>query len=161
GAAGMLVASATDRPLSEDEVETLWAKRMASQRDTNLIVFKAAVNCFTSEPVMLEILVVPNPIVFRKGEFISETRIDARLSDLEVLNKVREFLRTFVNTKARSRNMIPIVNRDGENYGEYSPAQLLSTVDSIRRATREVRVVAIATADIRAGDPLQLEIQIR
>lgn len=161
GAAGMLVATADNRPLSEDEVENLWAKRMASQRDSNLIVFKAAVNCFTGEPVMLEILVLPNPIVFRKGEFISETRIDARLSDLEVLIKVQEFLKTFVNTKARMRNMIPTVKRDGESYGEFPPAQLLSTVDNIRRATREVRVVAIATADIRAGDSLQLELQIR
>lgn len=161
GPAGMIITTASGRALTEDEVEARWVDLVDKQDKANLMLVRAAVNSFTGEPVLLEIQILPNPFVFRKGELIAETRIDARLSDFEVLNKVREFLRTFVNTKARSRNMIPVMGRDGESYGEFTSAQLLETVDRIRRATREVRVVAIATADIRAGDPLQLEIQIR
>ena len=133
---------------------------MSSSTDT-VVIARALANRFASEPVTLELVLQANPIVFRKGEIVTESKIDGRISEIEILNGIREFLRTFVNTRARQRNMIPVQSRDGLSYGEFTQDQLLSTVAKVKAVPRLVRLVAVARQDIRAGDALDIDIEVR
>ncbi len=161
GAAGMIIKASINRIFTEEEVENYWVNVIKESTSETVLIAKASVNLFGSEPVPLEIISLPNPLVFRKGEIVAESKIDGRLSEIEALNGIREFLRTFVNTKARSRNMIPIQARDGLSYGIFPQEQLLSTVAKVKQVTRVVRLVAIARQDIRAGDSLDIDIEVR
>lgn len=159
GTAGMSITDPLRGELTEDEVENYWAEQLRKLEVESVLIARASINQFGSEPISLAIEVLPNPIVFRKGEIITETKIDGRISDIEILNTIREFLQTFVNTKARQRKMIPIQSRNGVSYGEYT--QLLSTVALVKAVPRISRLVAVAAQDIRAGDSLDIAIEVR
>ena len=161
GTAGSLLTGTGQSYLTEDEVEKYWVAAIRNHRNESVLIAKAAVNLFGLEPVTLEIEILPNPIVFRKGEIVTESKIDGRSSEIEILNVIREFLRTYVNTKARGRKMIPVQGRDGESYGEFTQDQLLTTVARVKAVARLLRLVAVAKQDIRAGDPLDIDIEVR
>ncbi len=160
GSAGSLITGTGIDFLSEDEVEKYWVGQIRNVKEPAVMIAKSATNRFESEPISLEIILLANPIVFRKGEIVTESKIDGRMSDIEILNGIRDFLRTFVNTKARSRHMIPVLARDGEAYGEFTQDQLLAAVASVRAVPRLARLVAVARQDIRAGDPLDIALEV-
>ena len=161
GSAGFLLFGSDKSYLTEDEVEKFWVDTIGKRRNEVMLIARAAVNRFGTEPITLEIDILPNPIVFRKGEIVTESKIDGRSSEIEILNGIREFLRTYVNAKARSRKMIPVQSRDGESFGEFTQAQLLSAVAMVKAVPRQLRLVAVARQDIRAGDPLDVDIEVR
>jgi uncharacterized protein (DUF3084 family) len=161
GSAGIIRDDSRRRYLSEDDVEKFWVEDIRRLPTDSVIIAQAHSNRFASEPVTLELIIKPNPIVFRKGEIVTESKIDGRISEIEILNGIREFLQTYVNTKARSRNMIPVQSRNGVSYGEYTQNQLLSTVAKVKAVPRLVRLVAVAKQDMRAGDPLDIDIEVR
>ena len=161
GSAGMIVSDANNRALTEADVEKYWVDQMRDFGKEGFLLAKTYENRFVSEPVTLQIDILPNPLVFRKGEIVTESKIDGRISEIEILNGIREFLRTFVNTKARQRNMIPVQARDGLSYGEFSQDQLLKTVAKVKAVPRISRLVAVAKQDIRAGDSLDIDIEVR
>jgi uncharacterized protein (DUF3084 family) len=161
GTAGSLLFGNGQSYMTEEEVEKFWVDAIRKQSDETVLIAKAAENRFETEPVTLEIDILPNPIVFRKGEIVTESKIDGRSSEIEILNGIREFLRTYVNIKARSRKMIPVQSRDGESFGEFTQGQLLSAVAKVKAVPRQLRLVAVAQQDIRAGEPLAIEIEVR
>ena len=161
GSAGSILTGTGTDSLSEDEVEKYWVEQLRSVKDPAVMIAKSATNRFESEPIELQIIIFANPIVFRKGEIVTESKIDGRMSDIEILNGIRDFLRTFVNTKARTRHMIPVLARDGESYGEFTQDQLLSAVAAVKAVPRLARLVAVARQDIRAGDPLDITLEVR
>ena len=161
GSAGMIIAGFGRTELTEDEVEKFFVDLIRKSKNESVLIAKASVNRFETEPITLEIVTLPNPIVFHKGEIVTESRIDGRLSEIEILNGIREFLRAFVNLRARSRHMIPVQSRDGESYGEFTQDQLLTAVAKVKAVTRSARLVAVAKQDIRAGDSLDIDIEVR
>ena len=161
GSAGIIRGDSLRGYLSEGDVEKYWVGEIMSFSTETVVIARALANRFASEPVTLELVLQANPIVFRKGEIVTESKIDGRISEIEILNGIREFLRTFVNTRARQRNMIPVQSRDGLSYGEYTQDQLLSTVAKVKAVPRLVRLVAVARQDIRAGDTLDIDIEVR
>ena len=161
GPAGSILIDKNNFQLSEDDVEAFYTTEIRKALDDQVLIVSASYNRFAGEPVTLAFELYPNPIVFRKGEIITESRIDGRTSEIEVLTAIREFLRTFVNTKARNRKMIPVKSRDGESFGEFTQNQLLSAVAKAKAVTRSARLVAVARLDTRAGDPLEIELEVR
>lgn len=147
--------------LNADQVEKYWVDRFVRVPDNQVAVLTASGNRFVGEPLSLQMQLYPNPIVFRKGEIISDYRLDARNSDSDIRSSIREFLRTFVNTRARSRKMIPVVSRDGESFGQFSEDQFFEAFARAKTIHRLVRIVAVAHDDIRAGDPLAIDLEFR
>ncbi len=160
GSAGSLLSGTGTDYLTEDEVEKYWVGQLRNLKDPAIMIAKSATNRFETEPIALEIIILPNPIVFHKGEIVTESKIDGRVSDIDILNGIRDFLRTFVNTKARSRHMIPVLARDGESYGEFTQNQLLGAVVAVKAVPRVARLVAVARQDIRAGDSLDIALEV-
>lgn len=158
---GFIAYDTFGRPLSEAQVDRYWIEELLKVPQNSMAVVRAWNNRFSKEPVALTLEVYPNPIVFRKGEIIAETPIDGRGSELEIRKTIREFLRTFVNTKARSRKMIPVQTRDGETFGEFSEEQYFNASVQAKKIPRILRLVAVAQDDIRAADPLQILLEFR
>lgn len=158
---GFIAYDTFGRPLGEAQVDRYWIEELLKVPQNSIAVVRAWNNRFSKEPVALTLDVYPNPIVFRKGEIIAETPIDGRGSELEIRRTIREFLRTFVNTKARSRKMIPVQTRDGETFGEFSEEQYFNAAVQAKKIPRTLRLVAVAQDDIRAGDPLQILLEFR
>jgi uncharacterized protein (DUF3084 family) len=161
GAAGIVAFTPEGREISLAEIEKYWIQQIISSKENRVLVVRSLTNRFASEPVTLDLQFYPNPIVFREGEIIAEGRVDGRKSDAEVFGQIREFVRTYVNAKARRVKMIPVRNKDGELFGELTANQILETVSLIQSAPRILRLQARATTDIRAGDPLTFELVIK
>jgi uncharacterized protein len=162
GSAGIMSADLkTRRILTEAETEQYFVSEIRKSNQDTLIIARAGMNFFDDESVVLKLEFRPNPIVFRKGEIITETRIDGRSSEIEILNSIREFLRAYVNTRARVRKMIAVQAKDGDSFGEFTQDQLLRAVASVKAVTRQARLVAIAKQDTRAGDPLEITLEVR
>lgn len=161
GSAGMMIFDSSNRPLSEDQVESYWVQQIISQKSDQVLVMRASTNRFGTEPVALRFDFYPDPLVFHRGEIVAESRIDGRASDSVIRNTIREFLKTFVNTKARSRKMIPIQSREGESFGQFTEDQYFNAFAQVKAIPRVIRIVAVAQTDIRAGDPLAIDLEFR
>lgn len=124
-----------------------------------LLVATSMFNAFVGEFVPINVLVFPNPIVFKSGEVVADTRIDGNGSEQQVIDQLNEFLKTKVRQKAIDKRMISI----GANpsFGQISPNELLPLINTLRNYGRQVRVQAIAKSDTRAAGPLLLEFRLR
>lgn len=147
--------------MTNAEAENLWVKRIQGSRETRLLVARAATNRFSGEPVTLELSLYPNPIVFRAREVIAEGRADGREPDQVIFAQIRDFVKTYVNAKARRVKMIPVTTRDGESFGELTAETLFQALGVIRSTGRQLRLQAVATRDIRAGEQLEFELVVR
>jgi ABC-type Fe3+/spermidine/putrescine transport system ATPase subunit len=107
--------------------------------------------------VPLTVRVYRNPIVFRDGDTIAETRIDGTRGDDQVAKDVAEFVRQSVVERAVRERMIPARGREDA----FGRVDILETVQRIRDANRLVRLRAVADGDIRAADPLKIRFVIR
>ena len=162
GEAGMIEFADSKRTiLSESESTNLMLNRILRIRQTAVMIARAQTNRYQSEPVAMTVNVEPNPMVLRAGEVIAESKIDGKQSEIVVFQEITEFVRTYVNTRARRLKMIPVRGRDGETFGELTIDQMLSAVSLVRSAPRLLRIQAVAIADTRAADPLRFEIVIK
>ncbi|MEI7576275.1 MAG: DUF3084 domain-containing protein [Armatimonadota bacterium] len=160
GEAGLLrIVNRLEIPQSE--VEDFWVKQITPSNATRVLVARSTWNRFVGEPVTLDLTFYPNPVVFQQGDVIAEGRADGRNSDIEVFAEIRDFVRVYVNAKAKRVKMVPIQSRDGETFGELDPGQLLSTIRTVRSTNRLLRLQAVARKDIRAGDKLEFDLVVR
>lgn len=161
GEAGILAVDRNGNILREQETLRFLSNRLASLRSTSALIATAQTNRFSGEPVPLIVTIENNPTVFKEGEIIAESKIDGRKTEVELFAEVRDFVRTFVNARARRAKMVPFKGRDGETFGEIRIAQMLEAVNKIRSVPRILRLQAVATASIRAADTLEFEIVIK
>lgn len=160
GEAGLLrVVNRQEVPQSE--VEDFWVKQITPATSTRLLVARSTWNRFTGEPVTLDLQFYPNPIVFQQGDVIAEGIVDGRETDIVVFTQIRDFVKTYVNSKAKRVKMVPFTGRDGETFGEIDPEQLLNTISVVRSTHRLLRLQAIARRDTRAGDTLAFDLVVR
>jgi multidrug efflux pump subunit AcrA (membrane-fusion protein) len=161
GEAGILAVDRAGNILREGETFRLMTNRLTSLRTTGCLIATAQTNRFTGEPVPLIVAIEPNPVVFKEGEIIAESKIDGRKTEIELFADVRDFVRTFVNARARRAKMIPVRGREGESFGEIRIGQMLEAVNKVRSVPRILRLQAVATSTIRAADTLEFEIVIK
>jgi hypothetical protein len=145
----------------QSEVEDFWVKQITPATSTRLLVARSTWNRFTGEPVTLDLQFYPNPIVFQQGDVIAEGIVDGRETDIVVFTQIRDFVKTYVNSKAKRVKMVPFTGRDGETFGEIDPEQLLNTISVVRSTHRLLRLQAIARRDTRAGDTLAFDLVVR
>lgn len=158
--AGIWYRDTPEGIVTVEEQEAAIVQAITGQRDNLVLVATSMLNAFQGEFVALEIKAYRNPIVYRAGQIILETRINGTQTEDRVLQQINEFVRSGVRQKAMDDNMIPIQG-DEVSLGEVSQEDVLSLMREIKVANRVVRVLAVALQDTRAADPLKLEFRIR
>ena len=150
----------TKQPVTAAEIESNITRSIAGSKTPLVLVAYASVNTFRGEPVSLDVVAFANPIVYRKGQIVAESKIDGSKSDPEVFRQLSEFFAKQVRGNAIRAKMIPRSGSD-RSLGELSVDEILGLVHQIRGQDRGIRLVAMADEETRAADTLKLNFRIR
>ncbi len=137
-----------------DQEEEL-ARTMAGKNEPLVVIARSRVNAFAGEFVSLEIGVFRNPLIYRAGQTIAETRVDGRLSEQAILKQVDDFLQSQIRAAVRRDGMIPLQGEE-ESFGTISPQTVIDLVKELKSASRVVRLLVKARVATRAADQLNL-----
>lgn len=135
-------------------------KQLTNAKSEQVLILTSYTNAFAGQPVFGTAKVVANPVVYRAGQIVAETRINGRLSEEEVFALVGSFIKEEVNAKVRKAGMLPKTGADA-GVGEVSIVSLLDLVREIRAKDQFTRVYARAAETTRASGPLNLVFQVR
>jgi len=144
---------------SPDEIKRDLISKIAGSAEPMVIVAYSRINAFKGEPVALDVAAYPNPLVYKGGDVVAETRIDGR-KDVTTIYHLIAGLGEQVREKAKKDKMIPRTGND-ELYGAVSSDDVVRLVGEVKASDRPVQVRAIANDNIHAGDPLKLSFIIR
>ncbi len=158
--AGIWYRDTAERVITVEEQEQAIVAAITGQKDNLVLVATSMLNAFQGEFVALEIKAYRNPVVYRAGQVILETRINGTETEDRILQQINEFVQTGVRKQAIDDKMIP-VQGDVASLGEVSQEDVLNLMREIKGASRVVRVLAVALQDTRAADPLKLEFRLR
>jgi hypothetical protein len=149
----------TGRSVTTDEQEEAVVHQLTNAPQSLVVVANSTFNTFAGESVCLSIRAHPNPVVYKHGQTIAETRINGRLSEYEVLQQITEFLSNNVSAQAKKVNMVLVVSTREPAMAVTMP-ELLELVKAIRLTGRTVKLIAQADGDIRAAGPLKLQFHV-
>ncbi|MBX7133970.1 MAG: DUF3084 domain-containing protein [Fimbriimonadaceae bacterium] len=159
-AAGLVDLPMDNRTVTaQDQFDGL-AKAVTQRSDSSVLIAYAFWNGFQGEFLPLRIEAYQNPIIYSKGQRISETRVDGTLTEESILNAINDFLAKSVGQDAIKSGMIPAVGAD-RPLGEVTPDEVLALVKEIKGARRTIRLLAFAAQETRAADPLKVEFKLR
>jgi hypothetical protein len=153
GPDGAVVSSAADQ-------EEQLARTIAGKSEPLVVIARSKVNAFAGEFVSLEIGVFRNPLVYRAGQVLAETKVDGQLSEQAILRKVDDFLQTQVKAVARRDGMIPLPGEE-DSFGSVSAQVVIDLVKELKSASRVVRLLVKARNDTRAADELSLVFEFK
>ncbi len=142
-----------------DEVRRV-VRLLVGSRDRQVLMAFSSVNTFKGEPVSLDLVAVPDPLVYRKGTVIAETGVDATMSDSAIYEAIYNFMLNRVRPKMIRDRMIPKSGTD-QSFGELSPKRIFDLIKEIRDTDRVVRLQVLADDDIHAADALKITFRIR
>jgi uncharacterized protein (DUF3084 family) len=149
----------TGEKISGEELQRRIVREIVSSGQPLVLVAYSSVNAFKGEPVSLDIVLYPNPVVYKNGQLVAEFRVDGRKDDNEIYRQVVSFVGPKLRERARQDRMIP---RGSElAFGDVPGETLVKLVGEVKAAERPVRLIALAAGDTRAGDELKLAFQIR
>lgn len=146
--------------LTSEEQQDALVNLMTGKPDPIVIIATSFTNAFQGEPVQLTIALYRNPIVFRIGDVLADSRIDGSKDVGEVHRQLVEYFQDQVRATAKRRGVIPVVGRE-DPFGSVPSEVVLDLVWRIKETGRAIRVQTISTADTRAGDPLKLDYILR
>lgn len=150
----------TGEPITGDAITETLVSQIVRSRGPVVLVAYSSLNAFRGEPVSLDITVYANPLVYKKGQVVAESRIDGRLDDMAIFRQLSEFLSVRLKERATEAQLIPRLGTT-EAFGSVSSEEIIRLVGNVKATERVVRLQALADADTRAGDPLKLTFQIR
>lgn len=150
----------TQEIISGLELQRQIVRQITDSRDPLLMVACSSLNAFKGERVSLDVILYPNPVVYKQGQVVAEARVDGRRDELEVYRQVSELVGSRVKERAQRDRMIPR-SGNGEAFGTVTGETMLRLVGDVRATERTVRLIAMASTETRAGDPLKLSFQIR
>jgi uncharacterized protein (DUF3084 family) len=148
----------THQEYQPDEIVDRLSKSIAGKPEEQVLVATSTYNSFEGEPVSIEIASFPNPLVYRGGQVVAETRINGQEDEATVFRKIKEFLDGKVRSRAKTDHLIPV---DNDTFGLIEPGQIIKVVKNVQTADRIIRLQAVARNDTRAGDSLALDFRIR
>lgn len=126
-----------------------------------LVQVICARNTVAGEQALVEFVVYPNSLVFRRGELIATTQMDGRSSEARALLSLIAFLQGPVAEEAVAKGVIPVANFDPRQSMGVNPQKqldaLLDLVDQVRATRSKVTVTVYASADIYAVGPLNMD----
>lgn len=159
-AAGLVDLPMDNRTVTAAEQFDGLAKAVTQRNDSSVLIAYAFWNGFQGEFLPLRIEAYQNPIIYNKGQRISETRVDGTSTEESILNTINEFLAKSVGQEAVKSGMIPAVGAD-RPLGEVAPDDVLALVKEIKGSRRTIRLLAFAAQETRAADPLKVEFKLR
>lgn len=149
----------TKEKLSPDELQRRIVQQIVSSGQPLVLVAYSSLNAFKGEPVSLDVILYPNPVIYKHGQLVAESRVDGRRDDSEIYRQVADFVGPKLRERTRQDKMIP---RGTELAAMgVSGETLMKLVGDVKAAERPVRLIALAASDTRAGDELKLAFQVR
>ena len=133
-------------------------RRVAGRPSEQVLVATSTYNAFEGEPVSIDLTAYPNPLIYKGGQVVAETRIDGTSSEQIILARITEFLRQKVRDRVKTDHLLP---SSDDSFGNVDGGQIIKIVKNVQSAERTVRLQAVARSNTRAGDPLLLELRIR
>jgi uncharacterized protein (DUF3084 family) len=146
--------------LTPDQVRQYIAAELQQREGEQVLIAYAGVNTVASQPLVVNLEVLDDPLVYRKGERIASVRIDQRDDDDTILTHIIGFFQNDVARAAQAEGMIPVAG-SSRSLGEVTHGELYALLTEIRQARRDVTVTAFAKADTRAADPLEIGFEVR
>ncbi|MBS1713660.1 MAG: DUF3084 domain-containing protein [Armatimonadetes bacterium] len=145
----------TDKEKIDDKTAEL-----AGKDRNQVILANSWFNAFLGEPVLIQLTVKNNPIVYRSGQVVIETRFDGQKSEEQIVKALTEFLNANIAAKAVRDGMIPAVGTSLP-LGTFESDATLALVREIKAVNRVIRVQFLASQETRAADRLKLEFRLR
>jgi uncharacterized protein (DUF3084 family) len=157
---GFKVADIIDRPdgTTADQIKKMLHDKLVGNHDPVALIAVASFNSYEHEPIAIDVLVRPNPVIYRRGEVLEQTDLNGEASDTEIIRELTAFGAS-LRDKAEHDQMIP--RSSGDAFGSVPADQVLTLVNGVRQAGRVVRLQAIVQSDTRAADPLRLDFRFR
>jgi uncharacterized protein (DUF3084 family) len=149
----------TREPITREQIERQVVQQVAGAKGPVVIIASSSFNTFNGEPVSLELQVLPNPLVYTKGQVIAESVIDGNKDEEIILKQLDDLFSTRIRKRAQEDKMIPRLGSD--QFGEVTPVDIYRLMNRVKAADRSIRVQALALADTRAADPLKLDFRLR
>ncbi|MEN3000484.1 MAG: DUF3084 domain-containing protein [Armatimonadota bacterium] len=143
-------------------LETILQNIRASSEPVVALVV-AVTNTAKGEPVPVEVRLYRNEVIFQAGQEIARTILDCR-PPKDPFQQLVAFLQSSVREAALEAGIIPRMERQGmqPTVGEMDAAMLLALAEKARRCPGDrALLIARARQEIRAGDSLQLEFEVR
>jgi len=150
----------TNQTITPEMIEQNIVKQIAGTPTRKVLIATSSLNAFRGESVSLEIVVMPDPLVYINGQKVAETVIDGSRGDIFIFDQLTTFLQTGVKTRAQKDGMIPVAKGDVA-FGSVSQADVFQVIEQLHNANRTIRLEAHASGDIYASDPLKLEFRLR
>jgi len=148
------------KTLTVEEQEAQIVRNLSNKADPYVLIAYSVWNSFEGEPLWVRVETFPNPLVFRQGQIVAEMRIDGSQAEEVIIENLRTLITDRVRQAAIKAKMIGATGRDVQ-FGEVPNDRIIALMREIRSAGRAVRVVALAAADTRAADRLELEFRLR
>ncbi len=152
--------SSSGAPITADQIRAELLRKMTGQGSEIVLIARAQVNSFRGQPVPMIVSALPNPVVFKEGEVLGDTKIDGTIGVGRIFERIGELLRVQVRKRAEDAQMIPVNGRE-DAYGKIEPEEIFNAITSIQNLGRNVRVQILAKNETRAGGPLELEFRLK
>jgi uncharacterized protein (DUF3084 family) len=157
--------------LTENELIRAAADRIRLENKDVVVVVKAVSNAVAGEPVAVDFVIYPNPVVLGTKQPIGEVVLFPSGAPQEWADKLQAFLVADIHRKLLNAGMIPVTRRGDEANSSVAtglPEEFslsgddwLNLLDEIRRSGQRVRVRVFAAHELRAGDPIALRFEVK
>jgi len=127
-------------------------------------------NAVENEAVLVDFQLIPDAIVFRKGETIGAAQIDPTMPDAKIMRALVSLLQELVGPEARRRGILPsppetaagptFLEQPREAVGAVRYEDLERVVQEVKAASAPVQVVAKASDDIWRSGPVRVELVV-
>lgn len=144
---------------NEEECVKLASAAIARSPQDAVVQVVCARNSLPGEQVPVELLLNVNFLVYRKGDLIAETKINGGMSEGRILIRLIDFLQTDVSEAAVKAGLVPVAKPESRDRTEQNPQEVdeqIAVVERIKTMNGPARVAVYATADVRAGDSLNI-----
>ncbi len=128
-----------------------------------VVVLTSTGNAVVGEPVPVEVKTYRNPLLFAAGAELGALVLQPDRPRQEILDTLYAFLSGEVRRKLLRAGLIPVSSGSGldlEPVGEAGMDALLKVMEEVRVSGRS-RVVVKTARDLRAGETVQLDFDVR
>ena len=151
-------------PYSEQAVLSALADAVAEAPSGVVVRLVSLSNAVKGEQVIADFQLFNNRLIYRKGEVLAESTVDASLPQGRLFAELVYLVRDRVGSRARSDGVMPTARRlapDGslipqQGVGEISTEALFDLVGKIKQAGGQVRVAATAAEEAWTSGPVSL-----
>ncbi len=157
------------QPNEEGEMLEMLARQIHAPSGSVIVRAFSLLNVARGRPVPVDLALVPNRLLFKKGEKLAEISLNPARSETELLAEIIWWLREKVSTRARQENMLSDLPAAGEKallfgspsrpVGRIGPEQLFAVLKQVKGRRSPVRIVASAAKDTWTAGPLQVELE--